>query len=178
MAARKVTGKKKAAGVAGQSCEAFEEHLLVEIRQLNELTPRNRPGSIKSISAELTFVLRGWFGYFRHCRWTIFKDLDAKIRSRLRRLQLKRHRTNPERLPRTRRWPSDYFAKLGLYSLREAHFRFAQSVAGNCSLESRVRDNRPHGSEGGGAVLIQLSLPLSERLNDKSYQFFPWNKTP
>ena len=33
-AARKVTGKKKAAGVDGQSCEEFEEHLLVETRQL------------------------------------------------------------------------------------------------------------------------------------------------
>lgn len=99
--------------------------------RLKELTPRKRSGSMKSIAAELTPVLRGWFGYFRHCRWTIFKDLDAKIRSRLRRLLLKRHRTNPERLPRTHRWPNDYFAKLGLYSLREAHFRFAQSVAGN-----------------------------------------------
>ena len=38
---------------------------------------------------------------------------------------------NPKRLPRTHRWPNDYFAKAGLYSLREAHFRFDQSVAGN-----------------------------------------------
>ncbi len=35
-AARKVTGKRKAAGVDGQSCEEFEEHLLVETRQLSE----------------------------------------------------------------------------------------------------------------------------------------------
>ena len=35
-AARKVTAKEKAAGVDGQSCEAFEEHLLVETRQLAE----------------------------------------------------------------------------------------------------------------------------------------------
>ena len=67
--------------------------------RLKELTPRKRSGSMKSIAAELTPVLRGWFGYFRHCRWTIFKDLDAKIRSRLRRLLLKRHRNNPKRLP-------------------------------------------------------------------------------
>src|SRR5687767_11778047 len=33
-AARKVTAKEKAAGVDGQSCAAFEEHLLVETRQL------------------------------------------------------------------------------------------------------------------------------------------------
>lgn len=99
--------------------------------RIKELTPRKRPGSIKSIAKELNRVIIGWFGYFRHCRWTIFTDLDAKIRSRLRRLLLKRHRKNPERLPRQRRWPNDYFAKLGLYSLRTAHFRFDQSVRGN-----------------------------------------------
>lgn len=99
--------------------------------RIKELTPRKRSGSLKSIATELNRVLIGWFGYFRHCRWTIFKDLDAKIRSRLRRLLLKRHRKNPARLPRQHRWPNDYFAKLGLYSLREAHFRLDQSVRGN-----------------------------------------------
>jgi RNA-directed DNA polymerase len=99
--------------------------------RIKELTPRKRPGSIKSIAKELNRVLIGWFSYFRHCRWTIFKDLDAKIRSRLRRLLLKRHRKNSKRLPRQQRWPNDYFAKAGLYSLREAHFRFDQSVRGN-----------------------------------------------
>jgi RNA-directed DNA polymerase len=99
--------------------------------RIKELTPRKRPGSIERIAAELTSVLRGWFGYFRHCRWTIFKALDAKIRSRLRQLLLQRHRSNPQCLPRTQRWPNDFFAKAGLYSLRDAHFRFDQSVAGN-----------------------------------------------
>jgi len=99
--------------------------------RIRELTPRKRSGSLKSITKELNRVLTGWFSYFRHCRWTIFKDLDAKIRSRLRRLLLKRHRKNPKRLPRQQRWPNDYFAKAGLYSLREAHFRLDQSVSGN-----------------------------------------------
>jgi RNA-directed DNA polymerase len=96
--------------------------------RIKELTVRKRPGSLKTIATELNRVLVGWFGYFRHCRWTIYKDLDAKIRSRLRRLLLKRHRKNPKRLPRTHRWPNAHFAKVGLYSLREAHFRFAQST--------------------------------------------------
>ena len=107
------------------------ESLVKMKARIKELTHRKRPGSIESIAKELNRVLIGWFGYFRHCRWTIFKDLDAKIRSRLRRLLLKRHRTNPQRLPRQQRWPNDYFAKAGLYSLRAAHFRFDQSVAGN-----------------------------------------------
>jgi RNA-directed DNA polymerase len=96
--------------------------------RIRELTARKRPGSLRSIASELNPILRGWFAYFRHCRWTIYKDLDATIRRRLRRLLLQRHRRNPERLPRQRRWPTDYFAKAGLYSLREAHFRFAQSL--------------------------------------------------
>ena len=99
--------------------------------RIRELTPRQRSGSLESIAKELNRVLVGWFRYFRHCRWTIFKELDGKIRSRLRRQQLQRHRKNPERLPRQQRWPNDYFAKAGLYSLREAHFRFDQSLAGN-----------------------------------------------
>jgi RNA-directed DNA polymerase len=98
--------------------------------RIKELTPRKRSGSMEAIAAELNRTLVGWFGYFRHCRWTIYKDLDAKIRSRLRRLLMKRHRKNSKRLPRQHRWPNAYFAKAGLYSLREAHFCFAQSV--NC----------------------------------------------
>lgn len=96
--------------------------------RIRELTPRKRPGSIETICSELNRVLRGWFYYFRHCRGTTFKDLDARIRGRLRRLLMKRHRKNPKRLPRNIRWPNAYFTKAGLYSLREAHFRFDQSV--------------------------------------------------
>ncbi len=96
--------------------------------RIRELTPRGRPGSIATIAKELNRILIGWFYYFRHYRWTIFKDLDGNIRARLRRLQLKRHRTNPKRLPRNQRRPNAFFTKAGLYSLREAHFRFAQSV--------------------------------------------------
>jgi RNA-directed DNA polymerase len=96
--------------------------------RLKELTPRQRPGSMAAIARELTPLLRGWFHYFRHCRWTIFKALDARLRSRLRRLLLGRHRKNPQRLPRQHRWPNDYFAKVGLYSLHEAYFRFVQST--------------------------------------------------
>ncbi len=96
--------------------------------RINELTLRKRSGSIKMIASELNRTLIGWFGYFRHCRWTICYDLDLQIRRRLRRLLLKRHRKNPARLPRHQRWPNAYFTKAGLYSLREAHFRFAQSV--------------------------------------------------
>lgn len=99
--------------------------------RINELTPRKRNGSMATIIAELNRPLIGWFNYFRHSRWKVFKALDGRIRSRLRRIQLKRHRKNPERLPRNHRWPDRFFADLGFRSLREAHFRFAQSPRGN-----------------------------------------------
>ena len=92
-----------------------------------KLTARNRTDSIEEICKELTSVLRGWFYYFRHCRWTIFADLDTTIRVRLRRLLVRRHRNNPKRLTRKQRWPNDYFTKAGLFSLRTTHIRFGQS---------------------------------------------------
>ena len=95
-----------------------------------KLTARNRTDSIEEICKELTSVLRGWFHYFRHCRWTIFADLDTKIRVRLRRLLLRRHRNNPKGLTRKQRWPNDYFTKAGLFSLRTTHIRFGQSHQG------------------------------------------------
>jgi len=118
----------------GEKIYPRRESLAKMKARIKELTPRKRAGSIQMIAAELNSVLRGWFGHFRHCRWTIFKDLDEKIRSRLRRLLLKRHKNNPEHLSRTHRWPNDFFTKAGLYSLREAHFRFDQSVAGDLSF--------------------------------------------
>jgi RNA-directed DNA polymerase len=50
-AARKVTAKKTAAGVDGQSCEALEEHLLVETRNLSEeiRTQTYRPRAVRRV---------------------------------------------------------------------------------------------------------------------------------
>lgn len=107
------------------------ESLVKMKARIKSLTLRKRSDSMELIAKELNSVLNGWFSYFRHSRWTIFTSLDAKIRSRLRRLLLKRHRTNPDRIPRQWRWPNTYFAELGLSSLREAHLCFAQSVRGN-----------------------------------------------
>lgn len=115
----------------GEKIYPRRESLAKMKARLTELTPRGRSGSIESIAKEINPILRGWFYYFRHCRKTIFTELDAKLRGRLRRLLLKRHRRNPERLPRNHRWPNDYFTSAGLISLREAHLRFAQSHPGN-----------------------------------------------
>jgi RNA-directed DNA polymerase len=104
------------------------EKLMTRIR---ELTPRKSGESLEFTIRKLNQMLRGWFSYFRHCFWNIFETYDGKIRKRLRRILLKRHRLNPKRLSRTRRWPNAYFAKMGLLSLREVHLEFVQSLAGN-----------------------------------------------
>jgi hypothetical protein len=38
-----------------------------------------RTGSMESITGELNRTLKGWFGYFRHSRWTIFNDLEREF---------------------------------------------------------------------------------------------------
>ncbi len=48
-----------------------------------------------------------------------------------------------------RRWMNASFAERGLYTMREAYELARQSRWGNHRLESRVRENRMHGSEGG-----------------------------
>ncbi len=35
-------------------------------------------------------TLQGWFGYFKHCHWNVFTDLDSWIRGRLRSILRKR----------------------------------------------------------------------------------------
>ena len=107
--------------------EKSHAKLLTKIR---DLTPRKSGDSLEFIIQKINQSLRGWFPYFRHCFWNIFKDYDSHIRARLRRLLLKRNRRNPKRLPRTKRWPNAYFEDLGLYSLNEAHIRFVQSQVG------------------------------------------------
>lgn len=98
------------------------------IDRIRELTPRKSGVSLECTIARLNRSLRGWFNYFRHCFWNIYGDYDGYIRQRLRRILLKRHRRNPERLPRNQRWPNAYFSERGLYSLREAHTRFVQTT--------------------------------------------------
>lgn len=101
------------------------------VDRIRDLTPRVSGQSLDCMIQRINRMLAGWFNYFRHCIWNIFRDYDSMIRRRLRSMLLKRHRRNPRRLSRTQRWPNAFFAKHGLYSLREAHNRFVQSREGN-----------------------------------------------
>jgi len=95
---------------------------------IRTLTPRKSGQSLDATIQSLNRNLRGWYAYFRHCHWSIFREFDQLVRRRLRRLLLKRHRRNRKRLPPNQRWPNEYFHERGLYRLSEAHARFVQST--------------------------------------------------
>ena len=90
---------------------------------IRALTPRRSCGwSIERCIAQLNLVLRGWYGYFRHSHWTEFKDVDGFLRGRLRSILRNRAgRRGRARWRDRQRWPNHYFAKLGLFSLSQAH---------------------------------------------------------
>jgi RNA-directed DNA polymerase len=84
-----------------------------------------------TIKAQLNSCLVGWFGYFRHCHWNVFTGLDSWIRGRLRSILRKRAgRKGRGRGADHQRWPNQYFADLGLFSLHRAHGRLHQSLTG------------------------------------------------
>jgi len=96
--------------------------------RLRELTPRKSGESLECTIVRINRSTQGWFNYFRHCHWGIFRDYDRMIRRRLRRLLLKRNRRNRRRLSRTERWPNAYFTEHGLVSLNDLHIRLVQST--------------------------------------------------
>jgi RNA-directed DNA polymerase len=94
-------------------------------------TKRTNGNSLQWIVGTLNATLRGWFGYFRHCHWNVFSDLDSYLRGRLRSILRKRAgRRGRGRGLDHQRWPNVYFADLGLYSLKSAHGRLSQPLTG------------------------------------------------
>ena len=91
--------------------------------RLRELTPRRTCGvSLETCIDTLNEVLRGWYGYFQHSHRTTFPTLDGYVRGRLRAILRNRHgRRGRGRGSDHQRWPNHYFAKLGLFSLTQAH---------------------------------------------------------
>ena len=96
--------------------------------KVREKTKRTRGGSLRTIIEDLTVMIRGWFGYFKHAERTTFGSLDGFIRRRLRAV-LRKQEKRPG-MGRChddhRRWPNAYFANLGLFTMEAAH-RASQS---------------------------------------------------
>jgi len=110
-----------------------------------------RGDSIEHIISDLNPTIIGWFGCFRHAHHYTFSSLDGFTRRRLRAV-LRKHQKRPGsgRTGKVHRlWPNAFFAERGLFTMREAYLLARQTRWGNHRLESRVRENRLHGSEGG-----------------------------
>jgi RNA-directed DNA polymerase len=96
--------------------------------EVREKTKRTNGRCMPSLCARLSSQLRGWFTYFRHCHWRIFRELDGWIRGRLRSILRKRQKRRGRARGRDhQRWPNAFFDKHGLYSLNHAHVCFVQS---------------------------------------------------
>jgi len=86
--------------------------------KVREKTKRTRGDSMHSIIADLTPMIRGWFGYFQNAYKSTFQRLDGFIRRRLRSILRKQ-----EKRPGMgcchddhRRWPNAFFANMGLFT--------------------------------------------------------------
>jgi hypothetical protein len=86
----------------------------------------------------------------------LFGVLDGFVRRRLRAILRKQDkRAGTGRCHRDhQRWPNTFFAARGLFTLCAAHAQARHSRCGNQRLESRVRENRMHGSEGGEGTTL------------------------
>ena len=96
--------------------------------KIREKTRRNRGDSLTAIVADLTPMIRGWYGYFKHAdRWE-FPKLDGFIRRRLRALLRKQEKRPGLGVCHAdnRRWPNAYFAALGLFTMTEARMLASQ----------------------------------------------------
>jgi RNA-directed DNA polymerase len=95
---------------------------------VREKTKRTNGHDLLFTCVRLSRQLRGWFTYFRHCRGSVFRQLDGWIRGRLRSILRRRQkRRGRGRGKDHQRWPNRFFDEQGLYSLQTAHVRFAQS---------------------------------------------------
>jgi RNA-directed DNA polymerase len=114
-------------------------------------TPRNSGHSMMDTVESLNRTLRGWFEYFKHSSAGALDEIDGFVRRRLRAILSKRNGIKPAHLGEANiRWPNVYFRGLGLFSLSDGRSR-ALAVVRNRRLESRMREIRTSGSEGGGA---------------------------
>jgi RNA-directed DNA polymerase len=92
--------------------------------RIRELTPRRSNGhSMAATIARLNPVLRGWYGYFKHAHRYTFGKLDGFVRRRLRAI-LRAYERRPghgHTHADHQRWPNEFFASLGLFTLSAAH---------------------------------------------------------
>lgn len=92
-------------------------------------TKRTRGDSLAKIIADLKPTLRGWFNYFRHAHPNTFKWMDSFVRRRLRALLRKQKKRPGLGICREdhQRWPNQFFAAQGLFTMTAAWKLASQS---------------------------------------------------
>ena len=89
--------------------------------KLKKPTRRTNGKSMKEIIRLCNRVLKGWFAYFKHSNQWSFCEIDGWLRMRLRSINRKRNKgTGRGRGLDHQKWPNNYFAKLGLFSMYTA----------------------------------------------------------
>ena len=125
---------------------------------IRERTRRANGHSLNKIIEAINPVLRGWFEYFKHCHGRVYTNLDAWVRRRIRSiLRARRGLRGISRGADHQRWTIAYFQHLDLFTMTEAQAQLIRSLHETHRPESRMREIRTYGSEGGVA---QLPLPL------------------
>ena len=95
---------------------------------IRQKTKRTSGHSLQTTISRLNPTLRGWFEYFQHCRPSTYPTVDKWIRMRLRSILRKRHKGKGRgRGWDHLRWPNNFFAEQGLFSLKHAHESACQS---------------------------------------------------
>ena len=104
-----------------KSMQKFREAIRAKTKRVNG-------HSLSWIIADVNRTLKGWFGYFQHSHHRAFEQLDGWVRMRLRSLLRKRQgRRGRGRGADHHRWPNQYFAQHGLFSLKHAYDQVVQS---------------------------------------------------
>jgi RNA-directed DNA polymerase len=85
-------------------------------------TSRLEGRRLTDIIADVNRSLRGWYAYFQHSKSNTFVTVDGYVRRRLRSLlQWRRDGRGRGKGAAHQRWPNDWFARRGLFSLEAAH---------------------------------------------------------
>lgn len=97
--------------------------------KIRENTKRTMGASIVDIIKTMNRMLVGWFNYFKIAQGEVFRKTDCLISRRLRAM-LRKQRKRPgmgKTFNDHIKWPNEYFARLGLFSLEAARGAFRRA---------------------------------------------------